>query len=275
MVYFSRHVWPGPPEMWFGSFCYAFAEHMLFWRASSTTMLKKRLPPYLIPTELQKTTRHPPMISWICIEQLREQIIQHTYLDRDFDLIWIDCMAYAVVEVEDLSSIFTGVEPGRGFLGVWNIFDVLSEAKSPNNHRGSIPQTSETFPELAALDSAGLLRVYRMPLPDQPEIAYGTTPKLRSWVPVSPQDLFSSPELARKLYYHLKLYESHKTWKIDPAFFDKYPNLKWPGYERFTAKGTCFRMPPRSGSMPITRTREQILYQYQQALFEMDDTIPL
>lgn len=275
MIYFSRYVWPGPPEIWFGSSCYAFAENMLFWRASPTMRCTKRLPPYLVPTELQKTTRHPPMISWVCIEQLREQIIQHTYLTRDFDLIWMDCMAYAVVEIEDVSSLFTDVAPGRGFLGVWNIFDVLSEVKSPNYQRGSMPPTGEFFPELAALDSAGLLRVYRMPLPDQPEIAYGTAPKLNSWVPVSLQDFFSSPELARKLYYHLRLYESHKTWKIDPAFFEKYPNLKWSGYERFTAKGTCYRMPPRSLSTLMTQTREQVLYQYQQALFEMNETMPL
>ncbi|KAH0827725.1 hypothetical protein FOPE_00164 [Fonsecaea pedrosoi] len=247
------------------------AEHMLFWRAGSMTKFAKRPPAYLMPNEFQETKRPPPMISWICIEPLRNQIIRHASHTRDFDSIWIDCMAYAVVEIDDISTILTGVEPGPGFLGAWNLFDAISQSPCSDTFQQSKCQWTQgnSFPELSALDSAGLLPVYRMQLPDEPETSYGKAPRLGYWEPVSLADLLASPELARKLYYHLELYKSHCSWKLDPSFFQKHPALRWPGYEKFTAPGRGFRLTPHSISMPIRQTREEVLSQFQQALFEM------
>lgn len=258
--------------MFLGSFCYGTAERMVLWRSSPSNRPRIHLPLYLIPSELQMNTRHPPMISWVSIAPLRELMLQHYISYRDFDMVWIDLMAHAVVEIEDLSSILTGVGCGRGFLGIWNIFDIISNIKSPNHPRNQGSETNDKFPDLSELDVSGLLRAYRMQLPDTQEICCGAAPQPSSWEPVSLQQLFSSPYLARKLYYQLELYESHKSWRLDPAFFEKYQNLKWDGYEKFTASGICLRMTPHSHSIPIINTQEQILYQYQHALFNINNS---
>jgi hypothetical protein len=276
MVLFDRYVWPGPSAMLFGTFCYAMAERMLFWRSNPNAQCRRKLPRYLAPTEYQMRIRHPPMISWVCIVPLREQILRHYTSNQDFDRIWNDLMAYAVIQVPEISTLLTGVGSGPGYLGVWNIFDIICPNKSMNinQHSRTLDQDGG-FPELSKLDSIGLLRIYRMQLPDAQDTCRDAPPQLGSWTPISLRQLFSSPELARKLYYHLELYDSHKSWRIDPALFDKYPLLKFEGFETYTARGTSFRMAPRSMSLPTTRTPEQILHEYQQALFDVNESSPL
>lgn len=276
MVFFSRYIWPGPPELFFASFCYGMAAHMVRWRLSARNRARVRLPLYLTPSELQLNIRHPPMISWVSIPALRERIIQHCHSDRQFDLVWMDLMAYAVVQIEEISSLLTGVGQGPGFLGVWNIFDAISNIKHPDSQVQDAYHSSKPFPELSDLETLGLLQVYRMQLPDTPQTSTGVAQPKGVWEPTSLESLLSSSQLARKLYYHLELYEAHKTWRLDPAFFEKYPDLRWDGCQNFTATGVCLRMAPRSLAIQATsHAREEIFYHYQEALFNIDSLTPL
>ncbi|KAH7088008.1 hypothetical protein FB567DRAFT_591428 [Paraphoma chrysanthemicola] len=275
MVYFARHIWPGPTMLWFGSHLYGLAERSLAWRVSKSKGSFKRLPRYLIPTPLQSRTPHHTIISWVTMGGLRDRIIQECSSGPQFDDMWLDLMSHAVIEVEDISTILTGVGSGRGFLGTWNLFDAMSDPKCSDPAQVHGAEGEEIFPELSQLDSSGLLRVYRMPYPggssnSDPDVSSAKPKPNGPWEPVELERLLSEPELARKLYYHLELYNAHKYWSTDPAFYDKYPNLKWEGYEQFNAKGRSFRLPPRSKSIPSRQSLDQILIQYQLALITMN-----
>lgn len=272
MVYFARHIWPGPTMMWFGSHLYGLADRCLTWRVTKSASSLKRLPRYLLPTPLQSRTPHNTVLSWVTMAPLRDRIIEECRSSKQFDDMWLDLMSYAVVEVEDISTILSGVGSGRGYLGTWNIFDAMSDPKRSDPVQVHGTEGEEIFPELSQLDTLGLLRVYRMPYPGSsnadPDVA--TAQPNGPWEPVELERLFSEPELARKLYYHLELWNAHKCWRTDPAFYEKYPNLKWDGHEKFNAKGMNFRVPPRSMSIPSRQSLDQILIQYQLALITMN-----
>ncbi|KAL4861703.1 hypothetical protein BDV12DRAFT_179870 [Aspergillus spectabilis] len=267
MIFFFRYAWPGPTELFLGTFTYAMAEHMLLWRIEQANRSSVSLPIYLTPSNFQLTTRHSPMLGWVGIAPLRERMIQNFKSNSKSDQVWLDLMAYTVVEVEEISSIIAGVGYGRGFLGVWNIFEVFDDRISPPNQQQQqqSPRVDGAFPELSKLDEVGLLRVYRMQLPDIQQLSTDTAPRLGRWAPVTLQQLFSSRALAKRLYYHLELYNSHKTWRMDPAFFEKYQSLTWDGYQQYTARGICLRAPPRLLSRP-KGPREKILHDFQDAL---------
>jgi hypothetical protein len=203
---------------------------------------------------------------------LRDRIIQECSSGKQFDEMWLDLMWHGVVEVEDISTILTGVGSGPGFLGTWSIFDAMSDPKDSDPAQVHGAEGEEIFPELSQLDTLGLLRVYRMPFPSSPnsdpEVA--TAQPNGTWEPVSSERLFSDSDLARKLYYHLELYNAHKNWRTDPAFYEKYPNLKWEGHEKYNAKGRNFSPRPRSFSIPSHQSLDKILVQYQLALITMN-----
>lgn len=270
MVYFARHIWPGPSVMWFGSYLYAMAERCLAWRVSRSTQSLKNLPVYLAPTQSQSRTPHLAMISWISMPPLRDRIIQHYSSSQLFDKMWLDLMSHAVVEIEDISTILTGVGTGHGCLGIWNIFDAMDEPEVSDPLETHVSEEEEIFPELTQVDIVGLLRVYRMPLPDIAEVSLSPSQQQGSWEPITLEQLFTDSELARRLYYHLELYNAHKCWRIDPTFFDKYPNLQWEGCKNYTARGVSFRKQPRNVSIPSRQSLDQILFQYQLALMTMN-----
>ncbi|KAH6976545.1 hypothetical protein BKA56DRAFT_589757 [Ilyonectria sp. MPI-CAGE-AT-0026] len=269
MLFFIRHFWPGPTVMWFGSFCYAMAEGVLASRINPSQHSTEPLPSYMKPTELQLTVSHPAMIGWINIAELRDRIIANYTSGPSIDELWLDLMASAVVEVEDVSTIITGAEPGPGFFGVWNIFESMENRSQPPRYDFLTADLSEDSPELSKVDSLGLLRVYRMPLPDFNKSASSSTQRQGHWTPVSLQQLFSSPQLARKLYYHLELYNSHKNWRINPSFFDKYLNLKWDGYNQYTASGTGYYIKPAFSNTPSIQTLDKVITYFQSALIRM------
>lgn len=271
MVCFCRYVFPGPPEMFFASFCYGLGESVAYRRLGFNKQ-SRRTPSYMIPTELQQKKKHPPMIAWISIPQLRERILHQYSSDLEFDQIWMDVMISAVVEVEDVSTILTGVGSGRGFLSIWSIFEILHASRREDDHTLTSNSISDNLLSVPEVEVSGLLPVYRMPLPDGwtgGGVVGGSTRKRGEWTPVSLEELCASPDLARKLYYHLELYDSHKVWKTDPAVFTKYPKLHWAGREEFTAKGVAVRFPFPAMPTPGRYTSEQVLHIYKQALLNL------
>lgn len=255
--------------MWFGSFCYAMAEGVLTSRINPSQRSTEPLPSYLKPTELQLTVSHPAMLGWISIAGLRDRILTNYTSGSSFDEVWFDLMTNAVVEVEDVSTIITEAEPGHGYFGVWNIFEAMENRSQPRRDDFLMADLGEDSPELSEVDSLGLLRVYRMPLPDFNKSASGSPQRQGHWTPVSLGRLLSSPQLARKLYYHLELYNAHKNWHINPAFFDKYPNLKWDGYDQHTASGIGYYMRPAFPNTPSLQTLDKGIAYFQSALLRM------
>lgn len=260
-------MWPGPLSLWFSSYCYPLIESVLHWRLCPTPQSYKALPTCHIPTELQNKTPHSAIIDWISISPLRDRMIENYNFSPQLDTIFVDLLDCSVVELDDMSSIFIGVKKKRGFLGIWNIFSVIQSVPSRFLQPTASPQENPP-PELSQVYGSELLHTYKMPLPDiKVDCGTATCQLIGEWEPMSLAQLFSSPTMTQKLYYHLELYRSDKCWRIDPAFFQKYPLLKWEGYESVVASGTCYRMNSRP-SFPtyVTASTEKILDDYQRTL---------
>ncbi|KAJ4990945.1 bZIP transcription factor [Stagonosporopsis vannaccii] len=269
------HVWPGPSVMWFSSFIYALAERSFVCRLSRSPRPSTRLPIYLSPTQLQAQIPHHAIISWIPIPPLRDRILENCSSGTAFDEMWLDLMAHAVIEVEDISSILTGVSQERGFLGVWDIYAAISVQRSSRGPEAYANDADEMFQELAEIDKMGLLRVYRMGLPNHPTTCDSPAEQHGTWTPVPIDQLLASSVLARKLYYHLELYKSDRCWRIDPAFFKRYPDLKWSGYEQYIAQGISFRQTTPSTSTRPSVPLDQIISQFEMALMTLDPNVEL
>lgn len=84
------------------------------------------------------------------------------------------------------------------------------------------------------------------------------------WTPMPIDLILSRKDLARDLFYHLnvsalhvsfstlytpfiksQMYDTISNWLFDAYLFEKYPELKYPGYENLAAKGKSFRRPAR------------------------------
>lgn len=256
--------------MWFSSFSYSMAERSLIWRLSRAGQPHRKLPTYLTPTDLQLRTPHQASLSWIALPGLRDRLIRYSGSGQYFDRVWVDLMSHAVVEVEDISTILLGVEKGPGFLGVWNIFHAIDGVRTTERPDSLGADFDTIFQELSKLDTLGLLRIYRMNLPEALEASNSPAEQHGSWDAITSEQLFSDSGLARKLYYHLELYNAHKCWRIDPVFFEKYPLLKWDGYEKTVAHGLNLRMESQPYSLPSRDFLDRIFFQYQLSLMTMD-----
>ncbi|KAI8942469.1 hypothetical protein NX059_000536 [Plenodomus lindquistii] len=275
MIYFAKYVWPGPSVMWFSSSIYAMTERSFAWRMSQSKGRLPKLPTYLSPTQLQARMPHHAPISWITIPSLRDRILEHYSAGISFDEIWLDLMDHSVIEVEDISSILTGVSQERGFLGVMNIYAAICLQGSSSSPDVFANDAKKMFQELAEIDTLGLLRIYRMGLASSPATCCSPAEKRGTWTPVPIDRLLASPILARKLYYHLELYKSDSCWRIDPAFFKKYPALKWAGHEQYVARGISFRRDPGLISTPPRATQDQLVSQFELALMTLDPNVDI
>lgn len=191
------------------------------------------------PSELQLSTQHPSVIDWIAVAPLRDKLIQHFNDPRALDRVFVDMMDHVVVEVADISIILTGVEPGPGFLGVWNIFNVVTKGMSNADLQAFCTPDALELRDGALL---GLYQMHKVRLLNAASICKCTTSGQGFWVPVPLSTLLSSSDLARQLYYHLAIYDSHKYWRFDRAFFKKYPQLMFEGYLDMIAKGRSYRV---------------------------------
>lgn len=238
MVLFTKHIWPLPSAMWFSSYCYPMIERVLRWRLTQREV-NSILPCDFQPSELQLTTSHSTIIDWIACPPLRDRFIQHFNQTVLLDRVFIELMEHAVVEVADISTILSGVRKGPGFLGVCNLYHAMSSADI-----GIYADTicNDDGLELKDISLTGMLQVYKMPLPPMFNICRKQCSGQGKWEPVPLAQLLASRDLALKLYYHLSLHEAHESWRIDPSFYEKYPELKWESYEATVARGVSYRL---------------------------------
>lgn len=239
MIAFAKHASPIPAAMWFSSTSYALVENVIKWRLNRASHIIQTLPPNYEPSKLQLSTQHPSIIDWIAFAGLRDLVIQYYNSSLKADKVFIDLMEHVVIEVADISIVLTDVEPGPGFLGVWNIFHVMTCGASNSNLQAVCTRDSL---ELHDSSLPGLYQMHKMNSPDTASLCQKTSLGKGFWKPVPLSTLLCSPPLARDLYHHLELYDSHKFWKFDPTFFAKYPELKWDDYEATLAKGASYRV---------------------------------
>jgi hypothetical protein len=261
--------------MVFSSFIYPMIESISRWQLCPTPKYAQALPPYHIQTELQVQKPHSAIIDWVTIPFLRDLLIKHYNFSPQLDSIFVDLMEHSVVELEDISTVFSGVGKGPGYIGIWNIFHTIeSNAQHKCSSTADTAMPSEIPPELTHGRSLGLLQTYQMPLAGDVESTASQVCRLiGEWEPITPMELFSSPIMAQKLYYHLELYRADKGWRIDPAFFDKYPLLMWEGSAAATASGTRFRFNSFNARKNVVWSFEQMVNEYQRTLSRLQSAL--
>lgn len=239
MMIFAKYASPMPAAMWFCSTCYTLVERLISWKLKRAFQAFQPLPYNYEQSELSLSTPHPSVIDWFAYGGLRDQIIKHFNDSTKIDQLFIEIMEHAVVEVPDISQILTSAEAGPGYLGVWNLFNAMTGGAT----RASIQAvcTANSL-ELHDISLPGLYQMHLMTSPDTSAIGCHTSHGKGFGTPVPLSTLLRSPELSRRLYHYLEVYDSHKCWKYDPAFYLKYPQLRWDGYEATLASGRGFRV---------------------------------
>lgn len=239
MIVFAKHASPLPAVMWFASSCYSLIGNVIRWRLTRHSPIFHSLLPNYEPSELQLSTQYPSLIDWIAVAGLRDKLIQYFNNRAKLDKVFTDIMEHVVIEVADISVILTGVEPGPGSLGVWNIFSVMTNGMTNADIQALCTPNALELRDGALL---GLYQMHKIPLINTSSLCQCTSLGRGFWLPVSLSTLLSSPELARQLYHHLEIYDSHKYWKFDMAFFEKYPQLHFTGFKDTVAKGRSYRV---------------------------------
>lgn len=239
MAMFVKYVSHMPATMWFSSYVYTSIQSVLQWRVCQNPDFGHLLPLNFRPSEMQLSTTHSSLIDWVHLSPLRDRLIQHFNRSPKLDQVFFDLMENTVVGVSDISAILTGVQAGPGYLGVMNLFNALSSMRS--NTVMETTCTQEGF-ELRDASFFNLFEMYKLPTPDMTRICQIDCSEEGEWVPVSLGKLLASPQLVQKLYHHLKLQSSHESWRIDSVFYEKYPELKWDGYESTVAHGRSYRV---------------------------------
>lgn len=238
MIVFTKYISPLPATMWFSSYCYSIIEKVVYWQVHQSAHCSDLSAPGYEPSALQLSTKHSSLIDWIVVAPLRDRLIANYNRSDKLDEVFVDLMKHTVVEVADLSRILVAAPEGPGFLGVWNLFsamDVCSQENMQTICRGdTIELQDDAF--------AGLMQMHKMPPPDETWVCQVTCPEDGYWQAVPFGELLGSPELVKQLYHALRVYDAHRHWKIDPAFFEIYPELKYEGFIGSCARGTSYRL---------------------------------
>lgn len=209
------------------------------WHLMPGPVTLQALPLCFKPTDLQLSVHHPKLIDLVPYPGLRDQLIHHYRDDSRLDLVYLDLIQRFVINISDISAIVAGADSGPGFMGVCNIFDAMSGGRATKPVRPIYTQDSVELYDNSLL---GLLQAHKMPTPNTSQVGKSMCEPGHDWVPVSLVEILSSPVIAQRLYHHLNLYMAHEKWRVDPEFYETYPDLRWDGYEQTVAVGTSYRV---------------------------------
>ena len=219
----------------------------MFWQVHQNAHFPCPLTPAYAPSALQLGTKHSSLIDWIILPPLRDRLISYYNWSHKLDNVYVDLMSHTVVEVANLSNILKGAPEGPGFLGVWNLFNAMNI----RSHEDIQAVCKGDTIELQDNTLAGLVQMHKMPPPDDTWVCQVTCPEDGYWQSVSFGELLGSPQLAKQLYHYLRIYDAHRHWKIDPAFFEMYPELKYESFEASCARGTSYRLSSNWVELPM------------------------
>lgn len=212
---------------------------LIMWRLDPNPTTYLSLATCYRPTRLRLSKVHAAIIDWIPFPSLRDRVFL-TYDDSPvLDRVICDIGDAYVVE-GDLSKLIENLSTRPGYVGVWDLISVISPLRGTGesqtqhlNHlfAGSYQESPQTTwaPDL----NAGIERALPAPSVDA---------------------LFASPDYALLSFHLLGMHNGCSTFRMDPCFFEKYPEL-YDGQSDIVAKGTALRPANRSHmSMPVPLT---------------------
>ncbi|KAK2040413.1 hypothetical protein LZ31DRAFT_604152 [Colletotrichum somersetense] len=155
------------------------------WQLYPSAATFERLHPRYRPTETQMKHPHPRVIDWIPFPTIRDRLIQRHAANPHIDQIFCDAVTGYVVETT-MSDLILGAPQVTVYIRVTDLITAMS----------STPDEDDAVDEMPATIPA-------------PDVA----------------TLFSSPSHARTAFKRLNMDRGASYYKIDPAFYAKYPEL--------------------------------------------------
>ncbi|KAK2034749.1 hypothetical protein LX32DRAFT_607881 [Colletotrichum zoysiae] len=155
------------------------------WQLYPSAATFEKLHPRYRPTETQMKHPHPRVIDWIPFPTIRDRLIQRHAANPHIDQIFCDAVTGYVVETT-MSDLILGAPQVTVYIRVTDLITAMSSTLDGDDAVDEMPAT--------------------IPAPDA-------------------ATLFSSPSHARAAFKRLNMDRGASYYKIDPAFYAKYPEL--------------------------------------------------
>ncbi|KAK1973312.1 hypothetical protein LZ30DRAFT_611229 [Colletotrichum cereale] len=155
------------------------------WQLYPSAATFQKLHPRYRPTETQMKHPHPRVIDWIPFPSIRDRLIQRHAANPHIDQIFCDAVTGYVVETT-MSDLVLGAPQITVYIRVTDLITAMSSTAGEDSGASETPAS--------------------LPAPDI------TT-------------LFTSPPHARAAFKQLNMDRGASYYKIDPAFYAKYPEL--------------------------------------------------
>jgi Domain of unknown function (DUF3425) len=216
---------------------------LMTWRVHPTVGTFMKIPICYQPSKMQLTVLHPAIIDWIPWPALRNKLIQYHSANPRLDDIICDIGTSYCAEA-DLSTLVAGITPVLGYVGVWDLV------------RSIAPDTTADIIEVDNSDERTLESYYHDlnqsdPLstkPSNPEQDHKSSVSLPA---SSVSNLFGSRELALQAFKALGMDEGASTFRLDPLFFERHPEL-YDCESDLMARGVPLR-PTKQNFVPLPR----------------------
>ncbi|CAD6448897.1 89d52f6e-f3f9-4d68-8fd5-e716f47ad544 [Sclerotinia trifoliorum] len=197
-----------------------------------------------LPTKLQMSIPHPPIIDWVPFPSIRDKLILCHSANPCLDEIICEVGDSYVVET-DVSKLVMGVSSAKGYIGVLDLVRSISpeaentaNASSAFSNENNIPW-DELFRSILELSK-------RM---REGKILHGITMEPLATLPASSvAALFGSKQLALSTFVALGMDQGVAQYKLDPGFFERHPELYDGNAGIIIASGAHVRPP---GRLPI------------------------
>ena len=217
--------------------------HLMTWHLNPTTASYMKIAAHYRPTQLQLAVPHPAVIDWIPWPAMRDKLILCHSANPCLDEIVREIGNSYVVEA-DLSTLVAGIRPMMGFVGVWDMVRAISPEAT-----ASISGTSQTCDEF----SYGTIDPDFSSDGDSPQGSIEDSDVVMDQTCVLPAPnanaLFNSKAFALQAFKLLGMDKGAGTFRLDPAFFEKHPEL-YDCQANLTVHGVPLR-PPERRSVPI------------------------
>ncbi|EOD44978.1 putative transcription factor bzip protein [Neofusicoccum parvum UCRNP2] len=182
---------------------YKHVASLLAWQLHPTREMYVHLHPNFRPTALQVSESYPAIIDWCLLPSVRDRLILTCAANSRLDDVILDISHAYCVEADLSTLVATAPRPTPGFVGLWDVIQAMGDDDDDNNDDADIDV---------------------LPAP-------------------SPAALFASPALARRAFRRLRMDAGLGVFRLDPAFFAKYPELYSPELADVLAAGAALRPP--------------------------------
>jgi hypothetical protein len=202
------------------------------WRVTRTAEAYSKIIPAYRPTKLQITTPHPAIIDWIPWSSLRDKLIIYHSANPCLDDLICD-IGNSYVVPADLSKLVIGIPAVIGYLSVWDLVRAMApDATSPGSD-------SSPSARAFAYDADAIRNIISEDddAAAEGELYFSDRPTL----PASDaHTLFSTKSLAIQAFKAIGMDKGAATFRLDPEFFGRHPELYDPQYD-LMAKGVPLR----------------------------------